>query len=412
MKRIHIILFLLIGFSSSVFAQADKWEIYQAYQNTEQVEETNNHVFAVADSSLYAYSKEDNSLTTYSRKNGLSDNKIKVLRYHASSHTLIIAYRNGNIDLFGNDGIYNLPYLKNNTSVQNKTINDVYLYQDYAYISAEVGILVVNLNKKEITDTYRIGSVRSACILNGNLYALTGEGIRYGKLTDNLLDQSNWNNLTLHTTDFETNQIRRIADFDNRLCLAVSNLGIYYLNNNALTRLLHNTSLSNMKVENGKLLSFSASYAKYIFLKESLSIKVGMNKSIIPPLFLKALISVKISLRFTVAGTLTSINMSLKRAYCSCWVMIRSGDGMPSVITLRQSEWIVENVTPVLLYCFANRFFISIAAASVNVTIRICSAGTPLSSMWSMRRSIVVVFPDPGQLIKRTCPFMVLIACS
>ena len=105
MKRIHIILFLLIGFSSSVFAQADKWEIYQAYQNTEQVEETNNHVFAVADSSLYAYSKEDNSLTTYSRKNGLSDNKIKVLRYHASSHTLIIAYRNGNIDLFGNDGI-------------------------------------------------------------------------------------------------------------------------------------------------------------------------------------------------------------------------------------------------------------------------------------------------------------------
>lgn len=259
MKRIHIILFLLIGFSSSVFAQADKWEIYQAYQNTEQVEETNNHVFAVADSSLYAYSKEDNSLTTYSRKNGLSDNKIKVLRYHASSHTLIIAYRNGNIDLFGNDGIYNLPYLKNNTSVQNKTINDVYLYQDYAYISAEVGILVVNLNKKEITDTYRIGSVRSACILNGNLYALTGEGIRYGKLTDNLLDQGNWNNLTLHTTDFETNQIRRIADFDNRLCLAVSNLGIYYLNNNALTRLLHNTSLSNMKVENGKLLSFSAS---------------------------------------------------------------------------------------------------------------------------------------------------------
>ena len=57
MKRIHIILFLLIGFSSSVFAQADKWEIYQAYQNTEQVEETNNHVFAVADSSLYAARK-------------------------------------------------------------------------------------------------------------------------------------------------------------------------------------------------------------------------------------------------------------------------------------------------------------------------------------------------------------------
>ena len=259
MKIVHIILFVLFGCSSSVFAQFDKWEIYQAYQNTELVEETNNHVFAVADSSLYAYSKEDNSVTAYSRKNGLSDNKIKALRYHASSHTLVIAYRNGNIDLFSNEGIYNLPYLKNNSSVQNKTINDIYFYQDYAYLSAEVGILVVNLNKKEIADTYRIGPVRSACILNGHLYALTSEGIRQGNLTDNLLDQSNWSNLSLQTTDFEISQIRRIADFNNRLCLAVSNLGVYYLADNTLTRFLHNTSLSNMKVENSKLLSFSAS---------------------------------------------------------------------------------------------------------------------------------------------------------
>lgn len=259
MKIVHIILFVLFGCSSSVFAQFDKWEIYQAYQNTELVEETNNHVFAVADSSLYAYSKEDNSVTAYSRKNGLSDNKIKALRYHASSHTLVIAYRNGNIDLFSNEGIYNLPYLKNNSSVQNKTINDIYFYQDYAYLSAEVGILVVNLNKKEIADTYRIGSVRSACILNGHLYALTSEGIRQGNLTDNLLDQSNWSNLFLQTTDFEISQICRIADFNNRLCLAVSNLGVYYLADNTLTRFLHNTSLSNMKVENSKLLSFSAS---------------------------------------------------------------------------------------------------------------------------------------------------------
>lgn len=259
MKIVHIILFVLFGCSSSVFAQFDKWEIYQAYQNTELVEETNNHVFAVADSSLYAYSKEDNSVTAYSRKNGLSDNKIKALRYHASSHTLVIAYRNGNIDLFSNEGIYNLPYLKNNSSVQNKTINDIYFYHDYAYLSAEVGILVVNLNKKEIADTYRIGSVRSACILNGHLYALTSEGIRQGNLTDNLLDQSNWSNLSLQTTDFEISQICRIADFNNRLCLAVSNLGVYYLADNTLTRFLHNTSLSNMKVENNKLLSFSAS---------------------------------------------------------------------------------------------------------------------------------------------------------
>ena len=105
-------------------------------------------MFAVADSSLYAYGKEDQSLTTYSKKNGLSDNKIKVIRYHANKHTLVVGYRNGNIDLWNEDGIYNLPYLKNSTSIQDKTINDIYFSDNYAYISAQVGVVVVNLSKK------------------------------------------------------------------------------------------------------------------------------------------------------------------------------------------------------------------------------------------------------------------------
>ena len=171
MKKLGI-LFCLLSFALSAFAQFDKWEIFRAYRTTEMVEETNNYVFAVADSSLYVYGKEDQSLTTYSRKNGLSDNKIKALRYHASSHTLVIAYNNGNIDLWGEDGIYNLPYLKNNTSIQNKSIHDIYFSGDRAYLSAEVGIVVVNLARREIADTYRIGSVRSVCILEGRLYAL------------------------------------------------------------------------------------------------------------------------------------------------------------------------------------------------------------------------------------------------
>ena len=191
----------------AAFAQFEKWEIHQAYQNTEQVEETNNHVFALADSSLYIYGKEDQNVITYSRKNGLSDNKIKVIRYHASSHTLVIAYRNGNIDLLGDEGLYNLPFLKNSTSIQNKTLNDIYFYQDYAYLSSETGIVVIHVKKKEITDTYKIGAVRSTCILNGYLYALTDKGIKRGKTDNNLLDIGNWSDYNLETDLFKMENV-------------------------------------------------------------------------------------------------------------------------------------------------------------------------------------------------------------
>lgn len=241
-----------------MFAQFDKWEIYQAYQNTEQVEETNNYVFAVADSSLYAYGKEDQTLTVYSRKNGLSDNKIKVIRYHASSHTLVIAYRNGNIDLMGDDGFYNLPFLKNSTTIQDKTINDIYFYNDYAYLSAEAGIVVVDLNKKEIADTYKIGSVRSVCIIEDVLYALTNNAIRCGKLSDNLLDSSNWRNCNISTSMFSFASIGRITDFQNSLCIYVPNDGVYYMQNGQFNRMIRDNMLSGIKAENGKLLAFSS----------------------------------------------------------------------------------------------------------------------------------------------------------
>ena len=56
MKRL-LLLFLFVCSMPTAFAQFEKWEIHQAYQNTEQVEETSNYVFAVADSSRYAYGR-------------------------------------------------------------------------------------------------------------------------------------------------------------------------------------------------------------------------------------------------------------------------------------------------------------------------------------------------------------------
>lgn len=258
MKRL-LLLFLFISCMPAAFAQFEKWEIHQAYQNTEQVEETNNHVFALADSSLYIYGKEDQNVITYSRKNGLSDNKIKVIRYHASSHTLVIAYRNGNIDLLGDEGLYNLPCLKNSTSIQNKTLNDIYFYQDYAYLSSESGIVVIHVKKKEITDTYKIGAVRSTCILNGYLYALTDKGIKRGKTDSNLLDIGNWSDYNLETDLFKMENVSKIGEFKNALCFFIAKDGIYYQTKQQTKRLFHDTALSCMKIENDRLLACSSS---------------------------------------------------------------------------------------------------------------------------------------------------------
>ena len=57
-------------------------------------------------------------------------------------------YSDGNIDLMDeSNNITNLPYLKDNTNIQDKTVNNVNIYGDYAYLSMNFGVLVVNRNR-------------------------------------------------------------------------------------------------------------------------------------------------------------------------------------------------------------------------------------------------------------------------
>ena len=128
MRRI-IYTFLLIYITvSNITAQKSvgEWNTYLAYYTTTNIAEGNNHVYAVANGSLYSYNKEDNSITHYSKQTGLSDSDINNLIFNPEVNTLLITYSNGNIDLLGDYGIYNISSLLDNSSINNKTINNIY----------------------------------------------------------------------------------------------------------------------------------------------------------------------------------------------------------------------------------------------------------------------------------------------
>lgn len=251
MRKTYIYILLLVAFfQTTLYAQDWKWKSYLAYYNTTLVAEANNNVFAVADGSLYSYNKEDQSVQTYSKLNGLSDVAITQLGYNADVNTLLIVYDNGNIDLWGEDGIYNLPFLKNSTVVQDKTVNAITFDGEYAYLASQFGIMVINMQKKEVADTYRIGNVSSCCVLNNYLYAATEQGIRRGSLNDNLLDAANW-------TDYSAEVVQDIVAFQNTLCYVISGDGIYYQAEGSSRKWINDAGIKGMKVESGKLLAYT-----------------------------------------------------------------------------------------------------------------------------------------------------------
>lgn len=275
---------LLCTIISNLIAQKSvgEWSTYLAYYTTTQIAEGNNHVYAVADGSLYSYNKEDNSITHYSKQTGLSDNDINFISFNPEVNTLLITYSNGNIDLLGDFGIYNLSYLLDNSGITDKTINNIYLYKEIAYISTNFGIIALNMDKKEIKDTYKLNRNIYSVAINGNyIYAATLNGLLYASLDSNLLDYNEWEPYSLSSLELNSSSIRQICFFQDNLCLFANKKGIYYQEpDGKIKSLLKNENLKNMVLQNNKLMFYTNSEL-YIYNSLSSSNRDVVNVGII-----------------------------------------------------------------------------------------------------------------------------------
>lgn len=211
------------------------WRAHLSYHNTTQSAPAGNIVYALSNGALFSYDKEDSSIRLYNKVNLLSDNNIAYIAYNKTFKILLIIYTNSNIDLLINDDeVYNIPDYKNKDIAQDKTVNSIFFDSDYAYLSTNFGILILNLKKKEISNTYTLNKkVTSSVVYNQTIYAATDEGIYSGKTANNLLDTNNWELINYKV-------INKLLLFENTLIGNILNDGIYKydLTTNSINRII------------------------------------------------------------------------------------------------------------------------------------------------------------------------------
>ena len=230
MKKLFYSLILFI-ITSSVSAQMaiGEWKAHLAYNNVTQTAPAGNIIYTLSDGALFSYDKEDESIRLFNKTNILSDNNISYIKYSSTHSALIIVYKNSNIDILINENIYNIPDFMNKTMSQDKTLNSINITGDYAYFSTDFGILILDLKKKEITNTYVLNKKVYASVVKDNIiYAATEDGLYSGKTTDNLLDINNW----IKSKDTVFNQLLL---FENKIIGNQLNNGIYQYDDNSNT---------------------------------------------------------------------------------------------------------------------------------------------------------------------------------
>ena len=201
-RPIIIFLVFFINFYSYSQIAVGQWRDHFSYRQAFHLAETSDRIFCSGKKDLFTIMKDGKEQERLSKVTGLSDVGITAIKGDNINDIVVIGYENANIDIITNNKIINISDIKNKLITGGKTINDIEIYNGFAYLSCSFGIVVIDLNKYEIKDTYYIG-------LNGNhiqvyqtttdstyLYAATEQGIFKAKLNSaNLSDFENWHRM-------------------------------------------------------------------------------------------------------------------------------------------------------------------------------------------------------------------------
>lgn len=226
------------------------WTSHMSYKSGTSVSTDGTLIYCGTTTGLFTYNTQDNSIATFSTTNVLNEVDIAEIAYSPALSTLIVIYENGNIDLIDRGNTTNIPFIAQSSEIQ-KNINEIKLKGNIAYLSFGFGIVVLDISKKEIADTYRFNESGQEIIvlsteIRGNLiYAATEKGLFSADISSNLLDFNSWTKSTFQ----ENVAIQKLFLQDNKLVLITSKAGLdsAFVQENNNFRFLPDLSVNDMR---------------------------------------------------------------------------------------------------------------------------------------------------------------------
>lgn len=213
-----------------------EWRMHVSYNSVHSLSYTPSKIYAASSNGVMILDKSDNSLSAITKLNGLSSTDITQVAADQLRQQVLITYSDGDVDIIKNNEIINFNRLKNSTTiVGSKRINHISIFGNFAYLSTDFGVVVFDLSKLEIKETFRdLGlagqsiKVFQSTFYNDSIFLATEKGVLAGDLNDNLLDFSNWRR---YNTGTFSGAIQSITTFNNKVFVAVNGVEIYEYSN-------------------------------------------------------------------------------------------------------------------------------------------------------------------------------------
>ncbi|MCS6823799.1 MAG: T9SS type A sorting domain-containing protein [Cytophagaceae bacterium] len=223
-----------------IFSQTNipvgNWRVHLPFNTLKQLAIAGNTIYCTSGISTFSYNNGE--VNILSKINGLSDVDISQIEYSPLHSTLIIGYRSGVIQLMSNTDSYTSNAIQRSNIVGSKAINHILTEGDVAYLSGDYGVVVFDLKRREVKESYlnlSSGGATNkvfASAINKNkdsIFLATEKGLLTARLSGsvNLMDFNNW--YTYSTNDsLSTSDLACISYLGNTMICGVNGKGLYY----------------------------------------------------------------------------------------------------------------------------------------------------------------------------------------
>ena len=183
-KLLYITIVTIICGTLLVKAESDTglWKIHAVFnENKTRAVDTGDKVYCVTDGSINVFDKSTKQFESLTKLNRLSDFYVNNIYYNKDKKYMVVTYTNFNIDILLDDGTtINIPNLKNYSSTEDCTINDVTFGDNAIYVASKIGYLVIEDKKFTVKKAAVLGSsVQSIAEMGDKLLLATGSNILY-----------------------------------------------------------------------------------------------------------------------------------------------------------------------------------------------------------------------------------------
>ncbi len=155
MLRIYLLTTVLIIAAVRLWGQDDKvlkigeWKDLTPLMNIRWVTQDSEKVYAATSTGILTIDKSDYSSDYFSKTNALSEIGAEIVEKNPLRNELVVLYRNSNIDVIKEDGVYNIPDILQNRSVLgSKTVNHLkFEDENHCLLATDFGLVRLNTDK-------------------------------------------------------------------------------------------------------------------------------------------------------------------------------------------------------------------------------------------------------------------------